>query len=887
MVSSLEPSFAYLLSQAETLAARRQEPLRGVHLLAAVGAVPGSVRDVLEEHRAGFRRVLNGWEGQSKVGLPENFHLFRARVREVARTFGSRSPDAIHLLLALLDDTRGSARQVLDFLGVDLGALRLRATQLGQGLPSADRARRPSPTPSRDMIPPRGSSPRGEVVPVMPPLPVVAPRVARNVGPIAAAVGPAAQALSMIPQVGPTPLPQQRLRGRPYESLTPLPGEGREDPKPTFAAERAGERVLEGPDALLETEESPSELSRALSPSASSASASSARALSEEEKRLLHEQYGLPKKLFPILSQLGRNLSLAAALGEADDVVGRDDEIEAALDILAKRQGNNPCLIGAAGVGKTSIARGVATAILENPEDDRLVIEIPISELVAGTGMRGALAGRLGAIKKEVQLASGRVILFFDDVHQLFTGDAAEEIASDLKLSLARGELPCIGATSTEEYRRVIESDATLSRRFSAIEIEEPQYEDAFLILSSLAPRLSSHHGVQYNEDAIARAISWSLRYLPGRCLPDKAVGILDLAGARARRRGGPVVDAEAVAQVVASQSNMPVERLLESDGERMLQLREILCERVIGHEIHLEKIARILRRNAAGLGTRRPIGTFLLLGPTGVGKTETAKAVAEALFHTESAMTRIDMAEMSEAHAVAKLVGAPPGYIGHDAGGMLTEAVRRRPYQVVLLDEIEKAHPEVLTAFLAVFDEGRMTDSRGRLVDFTNTVLILTSNIGSEITSGSMRKRVGFGNENACAEDRASLVIDAAKRALAPELYNRIDEVLAFSPLTRPDVKRIGKKLCAGLTDELELSRGISLDIHESAIDYLLDEGGHEPELGARPLRRMISRLIEAPLAEAILGGQLRAGDTWKVEAVEGELQFSVFNSRATAAAE
>jgi ATP-dependent Clp protease ATP-binding subunit ClpC len=419
------------------------------------------------------------------------------------------------------------------------------------------------------------------------------------------------------------------------------------------------------------------------------------------------------------------------------------------------------------------------------------------------------------------------------------------------------------------------------------VEIDEPSREDAFLILSHLAPRLAAHHQVSYDDEALALSIAWSLRYLPGRCLPDKAVGILDLSGARTRRRNLGHVDAEAVAQVVATQANMPVERLLESDADRMLSLDQLLCERVIGHEEHMHKVARILRRNAAGLGGRRPIGTFLLLGPTGVGKTETAKAIAEALFHSESAMTRIDMAELSEAHAVAKLVGAPPGYVGHDAGGQLTEAVRQRPYQVVLLDEIEKAHPEVLTAFLAVFDEGRMTDSRGRLVDFTNTVMILTSNIGSSEVSGPAKKRVGFSSEDSPRTDVQKAVENAAKRALPPELYNRIDEVLPFSALCRDDLRRIGRKLCQGLSDEVELSRGLVLQISDSAIDVLLDEGGFQPEYGARPLRRMLARMIEAPLSEAILTGELSAGDTWRICGDGGELRFSIVQGAQIGAAE
>lgn len=859
MAASLEPSFAYLISQAEALAARRHEELRGVHLLAAAGAVPGAVRDVLDRHQAGFRRVLDQWERRVQGGAAENLHLLRRRVREVARTFGCRSPDAIHVVLALLDDTHGSARRVLASLDVDVQQLSCDIVQVGQGLTT-----KPRQAPRHESPPPRG-----QVVPVMPAQPVRGPQVQRpaqrtsNAAPVSSMTGrgrSSGQALSPFPDVGPTPLPGHRGRSTPV----PAPASGLDS-----ASESEKFAVFSGTDEGSPPVDPPEEMR------------------CESDLENLRERFSLPEKQFPILTQVGKNLTLAAALGRSDPVVGRDEEVERALDVLAKRHGNNPCLIGDAGVGKTSVARGVAAAMLEGPEPARMVIEIPISELFAGTGVRGALAGRLAALKKEVKKAEDRVVLFFDEIHQLFSGDAAEEIAGELKLSLARGELPCIGATTTSEYRRVIESDSALSRRFSAIEVEEPCKEDAFLILSSLSERLQKHHEVAYDEDALALSISWSMRYLPGRCLPDKAVGLLDLAGARTRRRGKARVDAQAVAEVVASQANMPIERLLESDADRMLQLKEILCERVIGHEEHLERIARILRRNAAGLGTRRPIGTFLLLGPTGVGKTETAKAIAEVLFHDESAMTRIDMAELSEAHAVAKLVGAPPGYVGHDSGGQLTEAVRRRPYQVVLLDEIEKAHPEVLTTFLAVFDEGRMTDSRGRLVDFTNTVLVLTSNLGSAEISRGGRKRVGFGESDGPNGDAQKLVVAAARRALPPELFNRIDEILPFSPLTRSDVHRVGRKLCRGLSDEIELSRGIFLSICDSALDVLLDLGGFDPELGARPLRRMIARRIEAPLAEAILSGDLSAGDTWLVEGVDGDLSFDVVRAERVGAAE
>ena len=833
MAVSSEPGVSHLIVQAEALATRRQEELAGVHLLAALGAAPGAVRDALENRHAGFRRVLDIWEHTAHRGQPENIALLRRRVSAAARSFNTRSPDGVHLLLALLDDVNGSARRVLEELAVDIAGLRACAMQIGQGLST-----RPSRGPGRSSLPEHPSAPRGEAVPVMPDSPLVprGPSKKRVFRPPPTESG---QAVSVVPAVGPLPLPNQRVSAR-------RASENRSDKGPATPT----------PDAQF----------------LSTAPASGDR---DPEEAELAARFSLPKKKFPILTQIGQNLSLAAVLGRADPVVGRDEEVEQALDVLAKRHGNNPCLVGASGVGKTSVARAVARAIAESDGDERIVIEIPISELVAGTGVRGALAGRLSALKKEVRAAGDRVILFFDELHQLFSGDLAEELATDLKLTLARGELPCIGATTTSEYRRVIESDVTLSRRFTPVEIEEPNREDAFLILESIAARLERHHGVSYDEKALASCIAWSQRFLPGRCLPDKAIAILDLCGARTRRRGELCVDAAAVAQVVAAQANMPLDRLMQTDAERMLALEQQLCERVVGHQSQVEKIARILRRNAAGIGGRRPIGTFLLLGPTGVGKTETAKAVAEVLFHQKSAMTRIDMAEMSEAHAVAKLVGAPPGYVGHDAGGQLTEAVRRQPYQVLLLDEIEKAHPDVLTAFLAVFDEGRMTDSRGRLVDFSHTVIFLTSNIGAATISAQGRKSVGFSVSEPSQRSLDETLVSAARQALPPELYNRLDEVLPFAPLTRDDVKAIGRKLCQELSDQIELSRGVVLRVEDAALERLLEIGGFDPHFGARPLRRVIAREVEAPLAEALLSGELDSGETWVVSVSEEGLDF------------
>lgn len=605
----------------------------------------------------------------------------------------------------------------------------------------------------------------------------------------------------------------------------------------------------------------------------------------ESAERAAHTRFELEAQKFPTLSALGKNLTLAAARGELDPVVGREACIEQTLDVLAKREGNNPCLVGIAGIGKTSVVRGLAQRIAQEKGsvslDDKIIIEIPVTELLAGTGVRGALAQRILAIRREVLQARGKVVLFFDEIHQLFAGDAAEEIGSELKLALARGELPCIGATTREEYQRSIGGDAALARRFSLVEIEEPSREEAYLVLDALRPRLESHHSVAYDDEALALSVAWSLRYLPGRALPDKAVSILDLAGARARRRSRSRVAAEMVAEVVAELADIPIERLLESDGARFLHLEEILAERVVGHRESIQRIARILRRNAAGLGSSRPIGTFLLLGPSGVGKTETAKAIAGVLFHSESALTRVDLSEYGEAHAVARLIGAPPGYVGHEAGGQLTEAVRRRPYQVILLDELEKAHPEVLTAFLGVFDEGRLTDGRGRTVDFRNTVIVMTSNLGAAEASNSRRK-LGFG-EGRSDSDLDKRIATVARSTLPPELYNRIDEVLVYSPLTREELCEIARRLLANVARTLETQRGVRLVFGPELVEHLLDQGGYEPAFGARPMKRTIARLVEGPLAEKILGGELSRGSLVIVLLEDSGLDFEVVDGAAS----
>ena len=849
----VEPELHALRKAAEELARKHREPVTSVHLLAAIAASGAPGAALLTERGLAPDQVLRLGHGLAE-SLSDATRGLSRRAHDLAVRMGQERASAAHLLVALLNETRSAARRAIELAGVDAGRLRTAALQVALGVvrhrrlpggaseppmrrlpsePSRAATSEPGRPPEKKWEAPRRLS-RAVRVPLVPKIP---PRPRAPAVPPAAPARPLAAAPPAVAAVSPA-----------KEETAPN--------EPTATAQDAARPTESGSGRVSVPAKAP-----ARNPSS---------------------RFELDAQKFPTLSGLGTNLTLAAARGELDPVVVRESTIERALDVLAKREGNNPCLVGPPGVGKTSVVRGLAQRIAMAREvaslDDRIVIEVRIGELLQGTGVRGALSGRLSALRREVQAAGGRVVLFFDEIHQLFS-DGTDEIASELKLMLARGELPCIGATTLEEFQKAIGNDAALARRFTLVDVEEPTREEAYLVLEALRPKLEAHHKLRYSEAALARSVAWSVRYLPGRALPDKAVSILDLAGARQRRRGLSAVEVEAVAEVVAELADMPVERLLESDGERLLKLESILAERVVGHSAQITRIARILRRNAAGLGARRPIGTFLLLGPTGVGKTETAKAIAEVLFQSESAMTRIDLSEYGEAHAVARLIGAPPGYVGHEAGGQLTEAVRRRPYQVVLLDELEKAHPEVLTTFLGVFDEGRLTDGRGRTIDFTNTVILLTSNLGAAEV-GTTRRRVGFGDTAAPTQDVEARLVAAARAALPPELYNRIDEVLVYGPLERSEVREIARRLLAGLARALERERGVRLEVAPEVIDSLLDGGGFEPLLGARPMKRAIARLIEAPLAERILRGDIQRGSVVLLEVEDGGIEIDVLEA-------
>lgn len=593
--------------------------------------------------------------------------------------------------------------------------------------------------------------------------------------------------------------------------------------------------------------------------------------------------FELDAETYPLLTSLGRNLTAEAAAGGVDPVIGRDELIDAMLDVLNKRKSNNPVLIGEPGVGKTAVVEGLALAMLEQSPRahslrDRVIVSLDVGSLVAGTELRGAFSRRMAKLKDEVRNASGHVIVFIDEIHTLVgagSGDGALDASNDLKAALARGEFPCIGATTPHEYHRHIEKDPALERRFQPLEVPEPSEEEALEIIGGIAPHYESHHGVIYLPEALEGAVRMSRRYIVDRCLPDKAINVIDTAAARAVRFAKETVEAVDIAQVVSEATQIPVERLLMTDAQRILGIHGFLEERVVGHAPVLEVLSRVIQRNSAGFASKRPIGSFLFLGPTGVGKTETAKVLADFLFCSKDAMTRFDMSEFMERHSVSRLLGAAPGYVGHEDAGALTAALARRPYQIILFDEIEKAHLDVLNILLQILDEGHVTDSKGKTLSFSNTVVIMTSNLGAEALTAKARRKIGFGGEGSgIGENELDALKTKAKKALPPELWGRIDEVCVFAPLSRDEVAGVATLLIEESSGRLESEVRMTYTVDDAVIEYLIEEGGYEPSLGARPMRRAVQNHCEGAISLAILSGQAGGGDRLHLKLADGVIE-------------
>ena len=644
----------------------------------------------------------------------------------------------------------------------------------------------------------------------------------------------------------------------------------------------------------------------------------------------------------PTLDEFGRDLTAMAREGRIDPVIGRDSEIEQTIEVLSRRGKNNPVLIGEAGVGKTAIVEGLAQHIVSDEVPQTLagkrVVQLELSGVVAGTRYRGDFEQRLKNIIDEIREHSDELIVFIDELHTLVGAGAGAEGGMDagnmVKPALARGELHVVGATTLDEYRRNIEKDAALARRFQPILVPEPTADDALAILRGLRDRYEAHHQVRYADEALVAAVELSDRYITDRFLPDKAIDLIDQAGARVRLRiktpgidlrdlerrseelardkdqavaseqyerasalrdeiDGlrlqitglsedasvvPEVTVNDIAEVVSRATGVPVQQLTEEERDRLLGLERYLHERVIGQDQAVEAVAEAVRRSRAGLGDPgRPVGSFLFLGPTGVGKTELARALTEALFGSDSRMIRLDMSEFSERHTVSRLVGAPPGYVGYEEAGQLTEAVRRRPYSVILLDEIEKAHPDVFNILLQVLDDGRLTDGQGRTVDFRNTVLIMTSNLGSDLITrqGAV---LGFAGDRASSDtsqDEAlqDQLMHRLRESFRPEFLNRIDEIIVFRRLDQQELRQITRLQLEETRRRLH-GQGVVVSVTEAAVDWIA-EHGYQPEFGARPMRRVIQREMDNQLSRMLLDGQLVAGQEVTVDVRDGQLTF------------
>ena len=640
----------------------------------------------------------------------------------------------------------------------------------------------------------------------------------------------------------------------------------------------------------------------------------------------------------PTLAEFGTNLTQKATEGRLDPVVGRAKEIERVIQILGRRTKNNPVLIGEPGVGKTAIAEGLAQRIankdIPDTLDDKMVIALDIGLLIAGTKYRGEFEERLKKIMDEVRTANN-IILVIDEVHTLIGAGAAEgaiDAANILKPALSRGELQCIGATTLEEYRKHIEKDAALERRFQPVMVGEPSVEETIEILYGLRERYEKHHKLVISDEALAAAAKFADQYIADRFLPDKAIDLIDEAGSRVRlmnsqlptaakeldaelreilkskdeavrnqdfekagqlreqemeikaqinaialnKKGAdkdvgktPTVTEEDIAQIVAAWTSIPVNKLTKSESEKLLQMEETLHGRIIGQDEAVVAVSRAIRRARVGLKSpNRPIASFIFSGPTGVGKTELTKALATYFFGSEDAMVRLDMSEYMERHTVSKLIGSPPGYVGYNEGGQLTEAVRRRPYTVVLFDEIEKAHPDVFNLMLQIFEDGRLTDSKGRTIDFKNTLLILTSNVGSKVIEkggGGLGFELSDDQSGSHYNRIKSLVNEELKQYFRPEFLNRLDEIIVFRQLTKDEVGQIAEIMLKEVFERISL-KGIQLEVTDRFKTRLIDEG-YNPTYGARPLRRAVMRLLEDSLAEEVLSEKIKAGDTAVVD--------------------
>ncbi len=850
-------------SQADSVARGTQRQCNSVHYLIGTLLVESPARELLLEAGIDEATALDVYERLDDPGDREDGAEVLKEIHRLAdglaENVGSREVTSTVLLASMLRVRNALASKVLDAAGVNVPGLRAklighvtlandRAGITGQrqapprpemsaqsGLSRLDlRAPSPEPMQSRRLQLPM-QAPIEHLLRERDPPRVAPPRTGEQ------------QRLPEIPRTGESPTPPANLTP---QNPTPRLLEAVSPPKP------APEPPKPAPKPL------PSQLS-------------------------LRGVFSLDLAQFPTLNETGRNLTLAALNGEIDPIFGRDGIIDAVIDVLLMKQVNNPCLIGEAGVGKTAVVEGLALRLAGNVAQygrlgSAVIMEIQTSSLLAGTALRGAFSERMRKLRDEVAKADGQVIVFMDEIHTIMgagTGDGPLDAANDLKSALSRGKFPLIGATTRTEYERHIEKDPAMERRFQTVDVPEPSAAEAIAILSGVAPVYAKHHHVLYSHEAIQSAVHLSKRFITDRCLPDKAIAVLDRAGAQTRRAGRPQVLVDDVARAVHQLTAVPMDRLLADERGRIRDLAADLQAHIVGHDAAMQRVARRIQRNYAGFSGDRPLASLLFVGAPGVGKTETARALAQCLFVAEDALVRFDMTEFSEAHSVAKLIGSPPGYVGHAQAGQLAHALQKRPYRVLLFDEIDRAAPEVLSLLLQLLDAGKIKDAHGQIVDVRNCIVVMTSNLGAELLVQGVRRKVGFGQYDAPPPERLdadpaveAAVIERAKSALPAEFWSRIDEPIVFRPLALAAAREIAIRHLQVGAQRLFEARLIRYRADDSVVDLVLD-GGLDPAHGARSLRSRVESLVEAFVTDCILDGQLHTGMEVLLTARDGQV--------------
>ncbi len=837
----LAPEVRTIVAHAKDMARMAGHPLNSVHFLLALYVTPCAARATLKESGIDNERVLRTFKS-----LPRSSESpgVLSQVREQAQLLVDSSQavevDSTILLASLLRVRHGQASRVLRRAGVSLP--QLRAQVIGQLTQGIDRA---SSTRLRAIQLGERQGLSSEAQPAFAP------------------GGGGADACESPP---PRRVPRERSPDLDMTdgALRRLVDSGHNDKAVDTPAPAAKSAPVATP-----------------APVAMVTPPTIAPAADERAARV----FQLEPDRFPTLCELGRDLTRAGLAGEITPLIGREGLVDAVIDVLLMRETNNPCLIGEAGVGKTAIAEGLAAKLAGRTDlyghlGEAVIVELQVASLLAGTSFRGAFSERMSKLREEVASAEGRIIVFIDEIHTLMGAGAGEgpmDAANDLKTALARGRFPLIGATTRAEYRQHIEKDPAMERRLQLVEVPEPGPDEACAILSGVAPLYARHHGLPFSHEAVVSAVHLSKRFITDRCLPGKAIAVLDRAGAQAKRQGKKRVGSDDVARAVHTLTQVPMDRLLADERSRIRNLAADLGRWIVGQDDAMARIARRVQRNYAGFSGDKPLASFIFVGPPGTGKTATAAALAEALFMVEDALARFDMTEYTESHSAARLVGSPPGYVGHQQHGLLSQAMHKRPYRVLLFDDIDRAAPEVVALVQQILDSGRVVDNHGRQLDMRNSIVVLTTGQGADpLLAGSRQRPIGFGapaTVETPGDELEKAVFDRVRKELPAELWGRIDEPVLFHPLGEEAGHEIVRRQLQESAATLYRSRLIELLIDASVVELVLGEGGVDPSLGARPLRSRVEELVEGFLTEQVLNGELKSGSRMRVVVVRGQL--------------